>query len=530
MTALGASALEQALALLRAPGMLAAVRERRFPDDLLPLLRLAAGDATTAADAMLASGESAPQVREAAKFYIQQVMFTPGIDSYRVLGVNRDAPEQRIKDHYRLLVRWLHPDRNADHWEGVYVDRVNAAWRDLRTEERRRDYDREAPVALAEASRTVTPARGGLSDAALQVQDSFEPRTSKRWLRFLPAAVLGSLGIAAVLALSLMYSARQEELHPPAVAISTPPTSMPVAAAEISPASPAAASTNSTASVAGTSVSSTAGIADSGAAAGNGQGGQAWQQLSAVPNADNGSEPETSAQVDIAPLPVAQHSGVASVGAAPRTPSPPPPPVPVAVANPPSVKIAPVRRAPVVSATPAAAAVALVATPAAAPTRHASARRQAPGSGASSADHAAVGTSNDAIAASYPANGDAGSTAMDDRTADNLLQRFRQAYDQGDLPQLMSLFTRNARNQSTGGVRIADTYRRMFEASDSRQLSISQPSWLVNGDTVTIIASFEASVLTHGQRRPRRVAGDIRFDLQREDGEMRIVRLSHDQL
>ncbi|HMB56847.1 MAG TPA: hypothetical protein VKM35_06520, partial [Arenimonas sp.] len=66
MTALGASALEQALALLRAPGMLAAVRERRFPDDLLLLLRLAAGDATTAADAMLASGESAPQVREAA--------------------------------------------------------------------------------------------------------------------------------------------------------------------------------------------------------------------------------------------------------------------------------------------------------------------------------------------------------------------------------------------------------------------------------------------------------------------------------
>ena len=37
-------------------------------------------------------------------------------------------------------MKWLHPDRNQDGWEAVYADRVNVAWQDLKTPDRRAEY------------------------------------------------------------------------------------------------------------------------------------------------------------------------------------------------------------------------------------------------------------------------------------------------------------------------------------------------------------------------------------------------------
>ena len=137
----GIQALDQALALHRAPVHLDAIRRKDLPRDLQFLLRIAADDAEATAQAAQLSGESPQAVREVAIFYLQQLLFAEDSDSYRVLGVNPDAPDEQIKLHYRWLARWLHPDRNPDAWESVFADRVNLAWQDLRTPSRRQAYD-----------------------------------------------------------------------------------------------------------------------------------------------------------------------------------------------------------------------------------------------------------------------------------------------------------------------------------------------------------------------------------------------------
>uniref|UniRef100_UPI0035AF47BD J domain-containing protein n=1 Tax=Arenimonas sp. TaxID=1872635 RepID=UPI0035AF47BD len=159
MSAAG-QALDLALACYRAPPRLAQAAQRPLPDDMLVLLRLAAGDEALARECADAAHESAGTVVEAAVFFIQQVLFAPGTDSYRALGVNPDAPDARIKEHYRWLVRWLHPDRNPDEWDAIYADRVNRAWQDLRHPDRRAAYDlsladgsHRAPVGAASAAK-----------------------------------------------------------------------------------------------------------------------------------------------------------------------------------------------------------------------------------------------------------------------------------------------------------------------------------------------------------------------------------------
>ena len=57
MSLLPGTALEQALAALRAPSLFAQLRDRPLPDDVLLLLRLAAGDSQAREQAREASGE-----------------------------------------------------------------------------------------------------------------------------------------------------------------------------------------------------------------------------------------------------------------------------------------------------------------------------------------------------------------------------------------------------------------------------------------------------------------------------------------
>src|SRR5689334_9865555 len=112
----GDQALDQALEFHRAPGMLGAIRSMVLPKDLHTVLRIAAGDSETIAQSAQATEESPESLREVSIFYLQQLLFADEGDSYRVLGVNPDAPDEQIKLHYRWLARWLHPDRNPDEW------------------------------------------------------------------------------------------------------------------------------------------------------------------------------------------------------------------------------------------------------------------------------------------------------------------------------------------------------------------------------------------------------------------------------
>ena len=166
MTQPAFAALHAALALLQAPRGPRPSEEQRLPGGMSLLLRLAAGEEDASQAARAESGETAQTVREAAIFYLQQVCFASGGSSYRVLGVDPDAGDERIREHYRWLARWLHPDRNPDEWEVVFAERVGQAWQDLRTPERRHRYDTSllthddwSSVVAAPPVGVVNPAR-----------------------------------------------------------------------------------------------------------------------------------------------------------------------------------------------------------------------------------------------------------------------------------------------------------------------------------------------------------------------------------
>lgn len=142
MAGAGGSALEWALALLRAPGERHALRQKPLPPGMERLLGVAAGAMPDAlAETARDSGETEARVREAAQFYAREVLLHAQADAYRVLGVEADADAEQIKAHYRLLQHWLHPDRMRDEDDAIFAARVNIAWNRLRSRERRKAYD-----------------------------------------------------------------------------------------------------------------------------------------------------------------------------------------------------------------------------------------------------------------------------------------------------------------------------------------------------------------------------------------------------
>ncbi|MBK6415667.1 MAG: J domain-containing protein [Thermomonas sp.] len=137
------SALEWALALLHAPGKRHALRQKPLPSGMDRLLGIAAGAMPDAlAEAVRTFGEPEARIREAAQFYVREVLFFAQADAYRVLGVDADASDASIKAHHRLLQHWLHPDRLDNEDDAIFASRVNVAWNRLRNPERREAYDR----------------------------------------------------------------------------------------------------------------------------------------------------------------------------------------------------------------------------------------------------------------------------------------------------------------------------------------------------------------------------------------------------
>jgi hypothetical protein len=487
-------ALEQALEIFRSPSLLRVARERPLPDGMQTLLSLVAGDDGTLQQAAAATGESNARLTEAATFYIQQVLFTPGIDSYRVLGVNADASDHRIKDHRRLLMRWLHPDRNPDGWDNVYVDRVNRAWQDLRSQDRRREYD----LKQSQKNAAIVPrgAAGPRPEMPMPLHHPplFEPAiASSRAVRVLPALVLGSLSVAAALLVAFIYSLRpQEETltapRPVVVSVPSPPASLPLPVVErrkVAPVQPRGADHASPA-------------------------GPETYAVLALPAAKPSADPA-----------IAQAKAPTS-----RT---------SAEAKPPTANkaIAP------------SGAVASNAVPSSAARPKAAAAAQTTGAQSLAAARELPVAAKPAVSESVPVLAEsksvpkiekpvavqvaATSPAPNDRSAVELLHRFSQAYDRGDLPQLMAMFTRDARNRVEGQQTLADHYRALFETSQERRLSLSSPSWRIDGDHIRVVVGFETAILPLGKRRAQRTVGDMRLDLRRVGGELLIASLSHDE-
>lgn len=484
MTAARGQALEQALAYYRAPALVSVASQRPLPDDVIELLRLAAGDQAQAARSAAASGETPPTVVEAAVFFIQQVLFVPGADSFRVLGVNPDAPGSRIKEHYRWLVRWLHPDRNADDWDSIYAERVTRAWQELRRrasagegalaeadEPAASDDPPTGPPGLLDRPRAARMAKPRLPRIPREHPAAAEPLVSPRTARRLPMIVLGGLGASAMVLLGLAWFAQRP---PKADALSSTPPRAEIPASRSAP-------------------------------------------LPALRPAAPTVVPTTAPQPDavriereLSPLPVATAAPVPSVAESAFQPSAPSAAVPVAAALPsPDVR----------DPRPTVISSALVTAESSPPRAVAAAPAIASGP-----------SSEDASAGSVAP---AGPTARDqsipsEAASHDLLRRFSHAYAAGDINGLMRLFTRDASNNRGGRDAIVYDYQSLFSGTTRRELRLTPTGWLQRSDGATVLARYDASVTVPDARRAATSRGEIRFSLRQEDGQLKISQVRHD--
>lgn len=191
-------AVRVALQIYAEPPAARGAAQAPLPDGVLDALKLAAGSAKAQTACSRDCGVAPERLTAAAKFFIEQVMLTQGADHYRVLGVDPQASTAMIHEHYRWLIRWLHPDREGAGWHAVLAGRVNEAYAELRHAGRRAAYDeaRQARAAASAASAAQPyPCLPARRDAA-SVNQSRRRRRMQRlaWLAALATVVFLLLG------------------------------------------------------------------------------------------------------------------------------------------------------------------------------------------------------------------------------------------------------------------------------------------------------------------------------------------------
>jgi DnaJ-domain-containing protein 1 len=157
------SALRRAIDLTHFPSQAERLRSAPLPDDVLILLRIVAGEEEAINEAVQLADRSPEMIREAAAFFVEQILLYPGADSYRVLGAKPDATYAELRRNMALLLRRLHPDRDGQGDPSAYVARVTGAWSDLKTPERRAAYDKQRFRSATAAVHRDTGRKSGLS-------------------------------------------------------------------------------------------------------------------------------------------------------------------------------------------------------------------------------------------------------------------------------------------------------------------------------------------------------------------------------
>jgi hypothetical protein len=151
------AAIRAAIGLFHLPSNVRHVRAEPLPSGIDHLLRIAAGDCDAETEVAAALDRPPHVVREAAEFYIEQVLFSPESDHYRILGATPASTNQELRRNMALLMSWLHPDKHPTGDRSVFAARVTGAWDSLRSAEKRAEYD--AGRAAAQASARVRKAK-----------------------------------------------------------------------------------------------------------------------------------------------------------------------------------------------------------------------------------------------------------------------------------------------------------------------------------------------------------------------------------
>jgi len=196
--------VELALAFHRAPTQHADLLHGRapLPPGVDTLLKLAGGSEPDPDCAALARPD---ELKAAALFFIEQVLFRHDVSHYRVLGVEPGASLEQIKEHHRLLMRVFHPDREnrTDDWKDAFATHINLAYTSLRDPDARRRYD----AALKLAARQGTPQHPArrAAHAPRPVPLSRMSGLPPIVLRYLPQWVLAGTALVAFAVVGTVY-------------------------------------------------------------------------------------------------------------------------------------------------------------------------------------------------------------------------------------------------------------------------------------------------------------------------------------
>ena len=129
------TALQQALRLREQPDRLTDLQRAPLPPEMTMLIRIATGDAAASDDE-----------QSAAAAFLQQVCLHADADARRCLALQAHDDQVTARTHHRLLIKWLHPDRNPG--AQLLAERVNSAWTALKN---------PLPVLAAEAVMRPAP-------------------------------------------------------------------------------------------------------------------------------------------------------------------------------------------------------------------------------------------------------------------------------------------------------------------------------------------------------------------------------------
>jgi len=110
-----------------------------LPEDTGKLLEEVAGKISSDSD----DDSPTDELFSATAFFIERVLFMPGGDLYRQLGLEQYATQEQIRKHYHLLMHLFFLDREdmAADWSAEYADCINRAYSILRDPVKRRNYD-----------------------------------------------------------------------------------------------------------------------------------------------------------------------------------------------------------------------------------------------------------------------------------------------------------------------------------------------------------------------------------------------------
>ncbi|MDE2445260.1 MAG: hypothetical protein KGO94_03715 [Alphaproteobacteria bacterium] len=103
------------------------MEKSKLPEGVTTVLRVAAEGKVLAGELAASVGSSADELYQACLFYLQTVVFHPHASDAYLLALPEVFEPQALREHKRLILKWLHPDRNHNNWENRLFLRVHAA-------------------------------------------------------------------------------------------------------------------------------------------------------------------------------------------------------------------------------------------------------------------------------------------------------------------------------------------------------------------------------------------------------------------